>query len=99
MKDLNSILCEKLNKVFFYLDELLLKTSSLDDLFQGICKVLVETLDLKMAWIGEVNYELGKVIPLFYYGFEEGYLSEIQIVIDPNLPQGRGPTATALRKG
>lgn len=94
-----SVLCEKLAQILSVFNEIILKASSEEEIFQKICKHLVEALDFKMAWIGVADHEEGVVKPLYYYGYEEGYLSEIKIKIDSSLPEGRGPTATALREG
>ncbi|MCE5182111.1 MAG: EAL domain-containing protein [Betaproteobacteria bacterium] len=70
-----------------------------DALFREICRVAVESGGFKFAWIGLPNEENGKVRVEANYGDDQGYLADLEVTIDPNVPQGRGPTGTAIREG
>ncbi len=69
-----------------------------EDLYREICRVLVDDFGLRFAWVGVPDEKGFEVIPLVSYGFEEGYLEEIKIVLDPKRKEGQGPTATAIRE-
>lgn len=69
------------------------------DLYREICKVMVDEIGLRFAWIGVPDEKNFEIIPLVSYGYEEGYLKEIKITLDPERPEGKGPTATAFREG
>jgi len=67
-------------------------------LFPPICRMAVEFGGMKMAWIGKVDEQTGRVIPVASFGAGTEYLESLHISIDGNLPAGRGPTGTALRE-
>lgn len=66
------------------------------ELPQEICRVLVETGGFCMAWFG-VPDAAGWVIPEATFGDITGYLATTRISI-LDIPEGRGPTGTALRE-
>ncbi|MEZ0343635.1 MAG: EAL domain-containing protein [Caldimicrobium sp.] len=68
-------------------------------LYKEICRVMVDEFGLRFAWVGVPDERSSEIIPLVSYGYEEGYLEEIKIVLDPERLEGKGPTATAIREG
>jgi PAS domain S-box-containing protein len=68
------------------------------DLLQSVCSVAVESGKFRMAWIGLLDKEQRVVVPVCRAGYGTEYLDEIKISID-NVPEGAGPTGTALREG
>ncbi|HEV3327162.1 MAG TPA: GAF domain-containing protein [Puia sp.] len=68
------------------------------DLLQRVCSVAVESGKFRMAWIGLLDKEQRVVAPVCRAGYGTEYLDEIKISID-NVPEGAGPTGTALREG
>lgn len=86
---------EKLCKILFSINSTIIHSKSKSEIYENICKILVDNFGLQMAWIGEVRN--GEVKPIYWYGVEEGYLSRIKIVLDPEKPEGWGPTAEAIR--
>jgi PAS domain S-box-containing protein len=67
-------------------------------LYEEACRVLVEDGLFRMAWIGKTDLSTHLVKPVAYCGFEEGYLDSIKISVK-DVPEGRGPTGTAIREG
>jgi len=67
-------------------------------LFREICRVAVEFGGFKFAWIGVPEAETGRVRVVANHGDDQEYLADINVSVDPNLPQGRGPTGTAIRE-
>ncbi|MBM4136517.1 MAG: PAS domain S-box protein, partial [Nitrospira sp.] len=68
-------------------------------LYEQVCKIAVEDGQFFMVWIGIVDQETSFVKPIAHYGHEEGYLDNIRISVNPDIPEGRGPTGTAIREG
>jgi PAS domain S-box-containing protein len=68
------------------------------ELFEKICRVLVEFGGFRMAWIGQPDAETRQVHPVAQWGDNSDYLSQVTIYADER-PEGRGPTGTALREG
>jgi len=75
---------------------LLTTATSREDLLQAVCLLLVRSRAYRMAWIGLVRPEDTRVHPVAQAGFEDGYLSSVDITWDES-PSGQGPTGTAIR--
>ncbi len=90
---------DQLVKVLMEVNKIVLRARSEEEILEGICKQLVEDLDFRMVWVGIPDPKEGVVKPIYWYGYEEGYLSEIKISLDPTSKEGQGPTAKALRSG
>ena len=64
-----------------------------------VCKIIIEDCGYSMVWVGYAqNDDLKSVKPMAYYGFDQGYINNMNITWD-DTPQGRGPTGTAIRTG
>lgn len=68
-----------------------------EELFRNICRSVVEQGKFVMAWVGLVDEAAHLVRPVYYDGAEQGYLKDIVISTD-DVPEGRGPTGTAVRE-
>jgi PAS domain S-box-containing protein len=66
------------------------------ELLQDICRILVEVGEFRMAWFGIPDAQ-GWIIPEAVYGDTRGYLATIRTSVR-DIPQGRGPTGTAIRE-
>ena len=66
------------------------------EFFSEICRILVETGGLRMAWIGLADQ--AAIRPVTSAGHVDGYLDNFTIPIE-DIPQGRGPTGRAYREG
>ncbi|MGC1389879.1 MAG: ATP-binding protein [Bacteroidales bacterium] len=65
----------------------------------AVCKIVVEDCGHTMVWIGYAqNDEYKNVEPVAYYGFDKGYIEQLNITWD-DTERGRGPTGTAIRTG
>jgi len=67
-------------------------------LYEEACRIAIEDGLFRMAWIGKAESDTQLVKPIAYWGFDEGYLDSITISVK-DVPEGRGPTGTALREG
>ena len=68
------------------------------ELFQEICRILVEKGDFRMVWIGLADPIKKSIEPVASHGIVDGYLDHIEISTE-NVPRGQGPTGTAFREG
>ena len=66
------------------------------ELLQNICRILVETGGFRLAWFGTPDVA-GWVIPEVSYGDPSDYLDDILVSLY-DIPEGRGPTGTAIRE-
>lgn len=90
----------KLNRTLMALidsSQAMMRAEDESEYLNVVCKIIVETCGYMMVWIGfaEEN-EQKSVRPIAQAGFDEGYLSGINITWADE-PQGRGPTGTAIR--
>ncbi|MCS7199879.1 MAG: EAL domain-containing protein [Caldimicrobium sp.] len=85
-------------KFLLIINRIIMQAKTEEELYQQICKSLVEDLGFRFVWIGIPDWDSKKVIPKFYYGYESDYLSKTSISLDPNLPECRNLIAKAFRE-
>ncbi len=91
----------RLNRLYNVLrqtNEMLVRVRNRQELFDEACRIAVEMGLFRMAWIGLVDAETRVVKPVAMWGEVGQYLENIHISLD-DVPEGRGPTGTALREG
>ncbi|MBN8770571.1 MAG: EAL domain-containing protein [Thiobacillus sp.] len=79
-------------------NEMLVAERPEHELMARICQELVRDDLFRMAWVGLVNEDGVTVDSVAEAGFENTYLSKVEIRCDDS-PQGQGPTGTAIRLG
>ncbi len=81
-------------------NEMLVRTSSEDDLLAESCRIPVEIGGYRMAWVGyAMEDEQRRILPMAHAGEELGYLSEIVISWADDHSSGGGPAGRAVRGG
>lgn len=74
-----------------------MNSSSEPELLENICRIICETGEYRMAWVGYAEDNQDKSVrPMAHSGFEDGYLSNINISWADN-ERGQGPTGAAIR--
>jgi PAS domain S-box-containing protein len=64
-----------------------------------VCKIIIEDCGHTLVWIGYARNDKRKSVkPVAYYGFDKGYVDQINITWDES-ERGLGPTGTAIRTG
>lgn len=89
----------RIYEVISQINQLIVHARSKEAILEGACRITVETGQLQMAWIGFVDEAEQVVRPACWYGMEDGYLSKIKKISISDVPEGRGPTGTAIREG
>ncbi|MGG9961967.1 PAS domain S-box protein [Ferruginibacter sp. SUN106] len=92
----------KANRLYFFIsqiNQMIVRTTDENTLFEEVCRIAVELGEFKMAWIGLIDEQTKTVIPVKHAGEEKNYLSKIKTISIADVPEGRGPTGTALREG
>jgi len=69
-----------------------------NELFQEICRVIVEQGRFQMAWVGMVEAGTELVKPIASCPREPEYLSGMDTTVDGRQPAGHGPMGTAIRE-
>jgi PAS domain S-box-containing protein len=86
-------------RILSEMNSALLHAASEPDLLREYCRIVVELGGYRMAWVGIADSDPEKnVIPIAWFGHEDGYLTAIQIKWDGG-DYSRGPTGRALRSG
>ncbi|GAB6070145.1 hypothetical protein JCM30760_12420 [Thiomicrorhabdus hydrogeniphila] len=78
-------------------NEAIMRCDNEKELFEQICRVVVEIGGMKMAWIGMVDSESKQVSPIASHGTGIEYLENINISTDKDTLVGIGPVGTAIR--
>ena len=73
------------------------RAATTHDLYERICRVAVQEGGFTLAWVGELDEDTGVVSVVAAEGLTD-YLAGLRVTLSPDLPEGRGPTATALRE-
>lgn len=76
----------------------IVRCESEEELVREICHIVVRHGGLRMAWLGRIDRETRRVVPVHAHGAGLEYLDGIEISVDPDDPHGRGPTGTAGRE-
>ncbi|WAC04822.1 MAG: PAS domain S-box protein [Methanoregula sp.] len=80
-------------------NQFLVRTSDLQDLIKGICKILVTLGGYRCAWVGYAHHDKDKTVEVVaQFGFEEEYLKNLRISWKKG-HHGKGPTGTAIMTG
>jgi PAS domain S-box-containing protein len=67
-------------------------------LFTEVCRIAVEFGKMRTAWVGWIDAEARTVVPVAHYGKAGDYVAQLRLSIDPDRPEGNGPTGTAMRE-
>lgn len=68
-----------------------------DELFQEICRIVVDEGRFMMAWVGLLDPATGLLRPIAHHGVEDGYLDGIQVAMNV-APERSSPIVTAIRE-
>ncbi len=92
----------RLNRAYATLSEInqaIVRVRNPDELFPRICRIAVEFGGYLCAWVGLPDEANRSIVPAVVVGGIADYVRQIGISTDAALPEGRGPTALALREG
>jgi len=78
-------------------NQAIVRCSNEPELLAQVCRIAVEFGGMKMAWIGLVAPGSQQVRPAASFGSGTDYLQGLEISVDADQPQGRGPTGIAMR--
>ncbi|HLG34724.1 MAG TPA: CHASE3 domain-containing protein, partial [Bacteroidia bacterium] len=81
-----------------HINQMIVHVKDEQTLFKDTCNTAIDIGKFRMAWIGMVDVETKKVIPVMHAGEEQGYLSKIKIISADKAPLEKGPVGTAIRE-
>ncbi|MFA5204341.1 MAG: PAS domain S-box protein [Lentisphaeria bacterium] len=79
-------------------NQMIVRETNQDRLLHETCRILVESAQFRMVWVGFMEAASGLVRPAATAGLGEGYTESLRVRWDDS-PEGRGPTGTAIRTG
>ncbi len=80
-------------------NDAIIRIRSQQELYEAACRIAVEDGGFALAWIGFVEPQTQRIRVSARYGRDEGYLDAVRISLRDDVPEGRGPTGVAMRKG
>lgn len=80
-------------------NQAIVRLTDRETLFQEICRIAVEHGKLRMAWIGWLDPETLRLIPLVSFGEGRDYLDRVRLFADPQRPEARGLAGIAVQEG
>jgi PAS domain S-box-containing protein len=83
-----------LSKVY----EAIVHAQEQEGLFRQACRIMMEEGDFLLCWIGRVDWEAKCVRAAAQFDLGDDYPKIITISLE-DVPEGRGPTGTAVREG
>jgi PAS domain S-box-containing protein len=98
----SSLELNKINRVYSLISQinnLILRSKDREELFREICHIAVVYGKFRMCWIGLLDEERKIIKTAAFDGFEDGYFTKSMITTILDVPEGRGPTGTAMREG
>ncbi|MFZ5628014.1 MAG: PAS domain S-box protein [Spirochaetota bacterium] len=84
--------------VLWQVNRLIVRSRSVEEIYQEACDISLSTGNFSLAWIGVVDRQGNRVVPAFKAGEKTEYIENILITLD-DAPTGRGPTGLAARSG
>jgi GAF domain-containing protein len=87
-------------QTLYQCNDALVHATDEQELFESVCKILVEVGGLRLAWVGRCEEDAEKTVrPVAMAGYGLDYLDKAQISWSESTERGRGPTGVALRTG
>lgn len=88
---LNSVL-----RALSSISQLIIKEKDEKTLVSETCRILVESRNYRMVWIGLIEEGTFEIKPTSYAGHEDGYIGSTHVTWDDS-PSGQGPTGTTVK--
>ena len=92
----------KISRLYLFLsqiNQMIVRTTDEETLFKEACHIAIDPGLFRMAWIGILNGATGILEPVMHDGIDRNYLAAITVKADKTVPEGRGPSGTALVDG
>ncbi|PKN72073.1 MAG: hypothetical protein CVU50_08805 [Candidatus Cloacimonetes bacterium HGW-Cloacimonetes-3] len=90
----------KMNRVYAVIsqiNQMVVRTRDRQQILNESCKIAIDFGKFRLAWIGEIDEQLHAVKPIAWAGQEAEYLKTMKQISTLDNPEGRCPTAMAVR--
>ncbi|MCM8816272.1 MAG: PAS domain S-box protein [Candidatus Omnitrophica bacterium] len=85
--------------MLYQVNQAIVRAKTTEQLFKDICEIACNEGKFVLAWIGMVDYEKKIVFPVAGSKKNKDYYKNLVISLNPQVPEGKGPTARAVRTG
>lgn len=92
----------KANRLYAFIsqiNQMIVRNTDETSLFAEACRTAVNIGKFKMAWIGIIDEQTQKLVPVIFDGEESKYLPKIKVILLNALETGHEPTAIAVKQG
>ncbi len=92
---------QRLNRVYATLsdiNQLIVREHNREILLERSCCIAIEKGKFLLAWIGILDKESGWINVTSFCGSAKDYLNQIKVSVNSGIPEGMGPTGTAMRE-
>lgn len=89
----------RLHSILAAINAAIVRRTSVRVLLDDICRITCDIGGFSLAWIGQVDAAASFLRPLAWSGKQSAILANLTFPVDADVPEGRGPAATAARKG
>jgi PAS domain S-box-containing protein len=86
----------RLNAALGHINQAIVRVPVREELFNRVCRVLVDQGGFRLVWIGWRNPETNRLEPIGVAGDENDYIKNSQVYADER-PEGMGPAGRAFR--
>ena len=90
---------ERLHQMLADTNEVMLRATEAQQLFDAACRIAVDLGGLRMAWVGLVDAEAGRLDPVAAAGTGTDYLASATVSVREDDAESRGPAGVAVRQG
>src|SRR6266436_7253724 len=80
------------------INALIVRVRDRDELFREACRIAVEAGKFKLAWLGVVDREVGRVKPVAWHGGEDDYFQLMPLALNESDPERYGLAGRAIRE-
>jgi PAS domain S-box-containing protein len=88
----------RMYRMLSQVNETIVRAEDQETLFRQVCRIMMEAGDFLLAWVGLVDRETRLLKSACQFDLVDEYVQNITIPLD-DVPEGRGPTGTAIREG
>ncbi|NDJ76915.1 MAG: PAS domain S-box protein [Chloroflexi bacterium] len=74
-------------------NQTMIRATDENTLLHDVCRIIVDTGDYRMAWVGLVDEAEQTIQPMAWAGHEDGYLSQVMLMV-----RDTNPTSAAVRQ-
>ncbi|MDD5275827.1 MAG: CHASE domain-containing protein [Methylovulum sp.] len=88
----------KLYQALSQTNQAIVRMDGIDALLPLVCRCAVDLGGMNMAWVGQLNPTNSLIEANTAYGVGQAYLKDLILSSNANVPEGQGPSGTALRE-